>query len=147
MPGQPPNIARFTFLDERAFRFYPDWDFFAQVTIAILRTEAGRDPHNKELHDLIGELSTRSTEFRRLWGSHDVRHHGTGMKTFHHAVVGEMTLAYEGLAMEAEPGLTVTVYTAEPGSASAERMQLLASWAASEAADATCDAKTARPST
>ncbi|WP_309064344.1 helix-turn-helix transcriptional regulator [Microbacterium sp.] len=132
MPGQPPNIARFTFLDARAHDFYPDWDMFAEVTVAILRTEAGRDPHNKELHDLIGELSTRSTEFRRLWGTHDVRHHGTGFKTFRHPVVGEMTLAYEGMAMESEPGLTVTIYTAEPGSASAERMRLLASWAAGE---------------
>jgi len=132
MPGQPPNIARFTFLDERARRFYPDWDAFAQVTVSILRTEAGRDPRNKELHDLVGELGTRSEEFRKLWGEHNVRHHGTGFKTFNHAIVGEMTLAFEGLEMAAEPGLTLTIYTAEPGSPSAERMQLLASWAASE---------------
>ncbi|MGU3586590.1 helix-turn-helix domain-containing protein [Rhodococcus sp. C26F] len=135
MPGQPPNIARFTFLDERAYEFYPDWDMFADVTVAILRTEAGRDPHNKELHDLIGELCTRSTEFRSRWGSHNVRHHGTGFKTFHHDVVGEMTLAYEGMQMESEPGLSITVYAAEPGSDSAERMQLLASWAAGEYSD------------
>lgn len=132
MPGQPPNIARFTFLDERAHDFYPDWDAFAEVTVSILRTEAGRDPHNKELHDLVGELCTRNEEFRRLWGAHNVRHHGTGFKTFHHPVVGELTLAFEGLEMAAEPGLTLTIYTAEPGSASAERMQLLASWAADE---------------
>ncbi|NVM98684.1 helix-turn-helix transcriptional regulator [Arthrobacter sp. SDTb3-6] len=132
MPGQPPNIARFTFLDERARGFYPDWDMFAEVTVAILRTEAGRDPHNKELHDLIGELSTRNAEFRRLWGSHNVRHHGTGFKTFHHEIVGELTLAYEGMEMESEPGLSITIYAAEPGSDSAERLQLLASWAASE---------------
>ena len=135
MPGQRPNIARFTFLDERAFEFYPDWNAFAEVTVSILRTEAGRDPHNKELHDLIGELSTRSEEFRRRWGAHDVRHHGTGFKTFHHSAVGELTLAFEGLEMAAEPGLTLTIYTAEPGSPSAERMQLLASLAASENAD------------
>lgn len=132
MPGTPPNIARFTFLDERAREFYPDWESFAGITVAILRTEAGRDPHNKDLHDLIGELSTRSVEFRRLWGAHDVRHHGSGFKTFRHHIVGEMTLAYEGMAMEAEPGLTITIYTAEPGSPSAERMQLLASWAATD---------------
>lgn len=132
MPGQPPNIARFTFLDERAYDFYPDWDMFAEVTVAILRTEAGRDPHNKELHDLVGELSTRSTDFRRLWGAHNVRHHGAGFKTFRHPIVGEMTLAYEGMDMEAEPGLSITIYAAEPRSDSAERMQLLASWAASE---------------
>ena len=133
---QPPNIARFTFLDDRAYEFYPDWGFFAEVTVAILRTEAGRDPHNKGLHDLIGELSTRSEDFRRLWGAHDVRHHGTGSKTFHHPVVGEMTLAYEGMSLEAEPGLTLTVYAAEPASPSAERMDLLASWAATEVGEA-----------
>ncbi|KRE77158.1 MULTISPECIES: helix-turn-helix transcriptional regulator [Micrococcaceae] len=132
MPGQPPNIARFTFLDQRSYDFYPAWDSFAEITVSILRTEAGRDPRNKELHDLIGELSTRSEEFRRLWGAHDVRNHGTGFKTFHHSVVGEMTLAYEGMELESEPGLTLTIYAAEPGSASAERMQLLSSWAASE---------------
>lgn len=132
MPGQPPNIARFTFLDERACEFYPDWEAFADVTVAILRTEAGRDPHNKELHDLIGELCTRSTEFRTRWGGHDVRHHGAGFKTFRHPIVGELTLAFEGMEMESEPGLSITVYAAEPGSASEERMRLLASWAASE---------------
>lgn len=132
MPGAPPNLAKFVFLDERAPEFHPDWEAFADVTVAILRTEAGRDPHNKDLHDLIGELSTRSADFRERWGRHDVRHHGTGFKTFGHPVVGEMMLAFEGLEMAAEPGLTLTIYTAEPGSPSAERMQLLASWAASE---------------
>lgn len=130
MPGRPPNIARFTFLDERAADFYPDWAMFADVTVAILRTEAARDPHNTHLHDLVGELSTRSDDFRSRWGAHDVRHHGAGFKTFNHGVVGEMTLAYEGMDMESEPGLSITIYVAEPGSPSAERMRLLASWAA-----------------
>jgi transcriptional regulator with XRE-family HTH domain len=132
MPGQPPNIARYTFLDDRAHDFYPDWDLFAEVTVAILHTEASHDPHNKELHDLIGELSTRSEEFRQRYGAHNVRHHGTGSKTFHHSVVGELTLAYEGLEMAAEPGLTLTIYSAEPGSKSEEALSLLASWAATE---------------
>lgn len=127
MPGQPPNIARHAFLDERAQVFYPDWDAFADITVAILRTEAARDPHNKELHDLIGELSTRSDEFRRRWSTHNVRHHGTGFKTFHHPIVGTLTLAYEGLAMEAEPGLTMTIYAAEPGTPSNDALRLLAS--------------------
>jgi transcriptional regulator with XRE-family HTH domain len=132
MPGQPPNLARFTFLDERARDFYPDWDAAAEVVVSILRTEAGRDPHNKELHDLVGELSTRSQEFRRLWSSHNVRHHGAGAKVFRHPVVGEMTIAYEGLEMAAEPGLTLTIYSTEPGSPSEEAMRLLATWAATE---------------
>jgi transcriptional regulator with XRE-family HTH domain len=132
MPGQPPNLARFTFLDDRARTFYPDWDAFAEVIVAILRTEAGRDPHNKELHDLIGELSTRNADFRQRWSQHHVRHHGTGLKTFRHPVVGEVTLAFEGLEMAAEPGLTLTIYAAEPGSPSEQAIRLLASWAASE---------------
>lgn len=103
-------------------------------SVAILRTEAGRNPHDKDLHDLVGELSTRSDEFRTRWGAHDVRHHGTGTKRFHHPVVGEPTLAYEGLDMAAEPGLTLTIYTAEPGSLAEECLRLLASWAATQEA-------------
>jgi transcriptional regulator with XRE-family HTH domain len=129
-PGpQPPNLARYTFLAPAARRFYPDWDAVADITVAILRTEAGRDPHDKDLHDLVGELSTRSPEFRARWGVHDVRHHGTGTKRFHHPVVGDLTLAYEGLDMAGQPGLNLTIYTAEPGSPSEENLCLLASWA------------------
>lgn len=136
-PRRPPNIARFTFLDPAGRLFHPDWDAAADICVAILRTEAGRDPHDRALHDLVGELSTRSDEFRTRWASHNVRHHGTGTKRFHHPVVGELTLAYEGLEMAAEPGLTLTIYTAEPGTASEDRLRLLGSWAASEYADPT----------
>jgi transcriptional regulator with XRE-family HTH domain len=132
---RPPNLSRFQFLDPASHQFYPDWDLMADINVAILRTEAGRTPHDKELHDLIGELSTRSDEFRKRWGAHDVRHHGTGMKRIHHPVVGDLTLAYEGLEMAAEPGLTLTIYAAEPGSPSEERLRLLASWAASQEED------------
>jgi transcriptional regulator with XRE-family HTH domain len=129
---QPPNLARFQFLDAASYQFHPDWDAFADICVAILRTEAGRNPHDKELHDLVGELSTRSDEFRTRWGAHNVRHHSTGTKTFHHPVVGDLTVAYEGLEMVAEPGLTLTIYTTEPGSPSEEGLRLLASWAASQ---------------
>ena len=132
---RPPNIARFTFLDPAGRQFHPDWDTAADICVAILRTEAGRDPHDRALHDLVGELSTRSDEFRTRWASHNVRHHGAGTKRFHHSIVGELTLAYEGLDMAAEPGLTLTIYTAEPGTASEERLRLLGSWAASQTPD------------
>ncbi len=131
-PTRPPNLARFTFLDDNAHQFYPDWDSAADICVAILRTEAGRDPRDKDLHDLVGELSTRNTEFRTRWGAHNVRHHGTGAKKFHHHIVGDLTLAYEGLEMAAEPGLTLTIYAAEPGSPSEDALRLLASWAASQ---------------
>jgi transcriptional regulator with XRE-family HTH domain len=126
-PGRG-NLARFNFLDERAGDFYPDWEAAADVSVAILRTEAGRDPHDKDLHDLIGELSTRSDAFRTRWAAHNVRRHGSGTKNFHHHVAGDLTLTYEGLELTAEPGLSFLIYTAEPGSPSAERLALLASW-------------------
>ncbi|MFJ5879944.1 helix-turn-helix transcriptional regulator [Kitasatospora cineracea] len=126
------NLARFQFLDPATRRFYPDWDLFAGMAVAILRREAGRDPHDKDLHDLIGELSTRSPDFRTRWGAHDVRRHGTGTKRFHHPTVGELTLAFEALDLAAEPGLHMTIYTAEPGSPSEEGLRLLASWTATE---------------
>ncbi|WP_411097302.1 helix-turn-helix transcriptional regulator [Streptomyces sp. 020-2-3H-GM] len=133
-PGNQRNLARFTFLDPASRRFYPDWDAFADVTVAIVRTEAGRNPHDKDLHDLVGELSTRSDEFRTRWGAHNVRHHSTGTKHFHHHAVGDLSLAYEGLDMASAPGLNLTIYTAEPGSPSEEGLRLLASWAAAEEA-------------
>jgi transcriptional regulator with XRE-family HTH domain len=132
--GRVPNLARFQFLDPASRDFYPDWELFAGMCVGIMRVEAGRDPHDRGLQDLVGELSTRSDTFRRLWGAHDVRTHGSGTKRFHHPVVGELGLAYEELAITAEPGQVLMIYTAEPGSASAERLRLLASWAATESA-------------
>ncbi|MFI2294904.1 helix-turn-helix domain-containing protein [Isoptericola sp. NPDC019571] len=130
--GRTPNLARFQFLDPAARDFYPDWDLFAQMCVGVMRAEAGRNPHDKAFQDLVGELSTRSETFRTLWAAHDVRIHGTGTKRFRHPVVGELTLAFEELAITAEPGQVLLVYTAEPGSPSAERLRLLASWGAGE---------------
>ena len=130
--GRTPNLARFQFLDPAARDFYPDWDLFAHMCVAIMRAEAGRDPHDRGLQNLVGELSTQSETFRRLWGAHDVRTHGTGTKRFNHPDVGELTLAYEELAITAEPGLILILYTAEPGSPSAEKLRLLASLAADQ---------------
>ncbi len=131
-PNGAPNFARFTFLDSAAHRFYPDWDLAADMTVANLRTAAGQEPDNKSLHDLVGELSTRSDEFRRRWGAHNVRTHGTGVKQYHHHVVGDLTLAYESFDLRAEPGLSMTIYAAEPDSPTAHALALLASWAATQ---------------
>ena len=129
---RPPNLARYAFLDPAARRFYANWDQLADQTVAILRTQAGRTPHNRDMHDLVGELSTRSDAFRTRWGAHNVSHHGTGVKVFHHPVVGDLTLAWEGLGMLADPDLALIIYTAEPGSPSEEGLRLLASWAATQ---------------
>jgi transcriptional regulator with XRE-family HTH domain len=126
--GRVPNLARFQFLDPASRDFYPDWEMFAQMCVGIMRVEAGRDPHDRGLQDLVGELTTRSETFAKLWSAHDVRTHGTGTKRFHHPLVGELTLRYEELIVTAEDGLSLIVYTAEPGSPSAERIQMLANW-------------------
>jgi transcriptional regulator with XRE-family HTH domain len=128
-PHGPPNSARFIFLDPRAPQFYADWDKVATDAVAVLRSEAGRDPYDRDLSDLIGELSTRSDTFRTRWAAHNVRYHDTGSKRFHHPIVGELDLTYETMQLVADAGLTLFVYTAEPGSKSAEAMNLLASWA------------------
>jgi hypothetical protein len=101
--------------------------------VALLHAEAGRDPFDKGLSDLIGELSTRSEEFRRRWAQRNVRLHRTGAKTFQHPAVGRLDLHFNGLELTATPGLTMFTYTAEPGSPSADGLRLLASWAATAA--------------
>jgi transcriptional regulator with XRE-family HTH domain len=128
--SRPPNFARFTFLDSAAHRFFPDWELAADMLVANLRTAAGKDAHDKGLQDLVGELSTRSVDFRRRWAAHDVRVHGTGTKSFRHHSVGDLQLAYESMDLRAEPDLTLTIYAAEPDSPTAQALTLLASWAA-----------------
>jgi transcriptional regulator with XRE-family HTH domain len=131
-PARPANHSRFIFLDPRAHNFYTDWDRAAHTNVAILRREAGRNPHDKGIAELIGELSMRSDEFRTLWAAHNVRRHYAGTKFFQHPVVGLLELNYQVLGLEEDPGHTLTVYPATPGSPSEEALKLLASWAVTE---------------
>jgi hypothetical protein len=128
--AQPANNARFLFLDPAAREFYADWERQAQDVVAMLRTEAGHNPHDKGLSNLIGELSTCSENFRTWWAAHNVRFHRTGVKRFHHPAVGDLTLTYEALDLAADSGLRISAYTAEPGTASDDALKLLATWAA-----------------
>jgi transcriptional regulator with XRE-family HTH domain len=132
-PAQPANNARFMFLDPGASGFYTDWERQAQDVVAMLRTEAGRSPHDKALSNLIGELSTRSENFRNWWAAHNVRFHRTGVKRFHHPLVGDLTLTFEGLELAADAGLRINAYSAEPGTPSDDALKLLESWAATPA--------------
>jgi transcriptional regulator with XRE-family HTH domain len=131
-PG-PVNSARYVFMDPGARDFYIDWNRAAGDVVAILRSAAGRDPYDREISHLVGELSTQSDEFRTRWAAHNVRFHNTGIKDFHHPVVGDITLTYNRVELPADPGLTVMTYVAEPGSKSAEALQLLGSWASTSA--------------
>jgi transcriptional regulator with XRE-family HTH domain len=135
---QPPNHARFIFLDPRSRDLYPDWwEEAADITVALLRVTAGRDPYDRELSDLIGQLSTRSDEFRVRWASHDVRSHRAGAKRLRHPVVGDLDLTFEVLDLTADDDLSILAYSAEPGTASEEALNLLGSWAATQAAATT----------
>jgi transcriptional regulator with XRE-family HTH domain len=127
---RPINTARFTFLDTRSLDFFRDWDRVANDSVAILHSEAGRHPDDRDLSDLVGELSTRSETFRTLWAAHDVRFHDTGVKRLHHPVVGDLDLTYEVAELRGDQDLTMSTYSAEPNSPSADALDILASWAA-----------------
>jgi transcriptional regulator with XRE-family HTH domain len=139
-PARPVNTARFVFLDPRAADFFVDWDRVATEVVAVLRSEAGRDPYDRGLSELVGELSLQSEQFRTRWAAHNVRFHDKGTKHFHHPIVGDLTLTFETMQLTADTGLTMAVYTAEPGSKSEEALNLLASWTATPAKAATAPA-------
>jgi transcriptional regulator with XRE-family HTH domain len=129
-PDRPVNLARFVFLDRQSRTFYADWEGIADAGVGSLRAEAGRDPYDRDLSDLVGELSMQSEDFRVRWASHDVRQYRSGTQPFHHPLVGDLTLSYEALQLTADIGLTLIVYTAEPGSPSQEALNRLANWSA-----------------
>jgi transcriptional regulator with XRE-family HTH domain len=122
----PANFARFVFLAPSSQDYYRNWEEAAQQTVALLRSEAGRAPNDRSLSDLIGELSTKSSPFAKLWASHNVREHRTGSKLITHPLVGDIDLTFEVMDLSSDRGLQILAYTAEPGSSSHEALQLLA---------------------
>jgi transcriptional regulator with XRE-family HTH domain len=131
-PANQGNTARFTFLSPHSRAFFPDWERNADDIVATLRTYAGQNPLDKELTDLIGELVTRSDAFRQRWSKHDVRHHRSGLKRIHHPTVGDLELSYQAMEFPANPDWFMFAFTAEPGSATEERIDLLSSIAIPE---------------
>jgi transcriptional regulator with XRE-family HTH domain len=131
-PRRPANTDRFVYLDPAAREFFTDWEKAADDIAAMLRAEAGRNPYDKALTDLIGELSTRSEIFRRRWADHNVRHHRTGIKKLRHPAVGDLELQFEAMTLASDPGLTLLIYTATPNTPTADSLRLLATWAATQ---------------
>jgi hypothetical protein len=131
--GATFNLARYLFLDPRSRDFYREWETVARDCVAALRTEAGRNPYDRGLTDLVGELSTRSEEFRTWWATHNVKLHYTATKTFHHPIAGDLELTGEALHLPGDTGLTVITYTFEPSSSTEQALAFLASWSAREA--------------
>jgi transcriptional regulator with XRE-family HTH domain len=127
LPREHRNVARHFFLDEGARELYMDWDENAEATVAYLRLAAGRYPDDPGLAELIGELSMKSDEFRRLWPRRDVTEKTYGAKRLDHPIVGRLTLAYETLALPSDGDQTLVLYTAEPGSNSETGLRLLGS--------------------
>lgn len=129
-----PNLARYIFLDPGARDFFVDWDAAGVATAALLRAEVGREPRDRALRELVGELSTLSPEFRSRWAAHDVLMHHDGVKQLHHPDVGHLESTFQSLDLplsdRAVHGLVI--YTAEPGTTSEERLELLAIWAATQ---------------
>jgi transcriptional regulator with XRE-family HTH domain len=132
-PRRPANTTRFVYLHpEEAEEFFVDYNKIAGDAAAMLRLEAGRNPHDQALIELVGELSTRSETFRRRWAAHDVKFHRSGQKRLRHPVVGRLDLDFESMELASEPGLQLNVYTAAAGTPTADGLTLLASWAASQ---------------
>src|SRR3954464_14790282 len=137
-PRRPANTTRFIYLHpEAAQEFFVDYDRVAGDAAAMLRLEAGRNPHDKALIELVGKLSTRSELFRRRWASQDVQFHRSAQKRLRHPVVGQLDLDFESMELPSAPGLTMNVYTAAAGTPTADGLKLLASWAASQESLAT----------
>ncbi len=139
------NFARYHFLDPGSRDFFVDWAAGAAATVALLRAEAGREPHDKALRELVGDLSTLSHEFRALWGAHDVRIRHDGIKRLQHPEVGLIELTYQSvdIPLTGRAVHDLSLYTAEPGTADEERLKILASWDASPS-DAVGDRRGAR---
>jgi hypothetical protein len=146
-PAEPPNSARFVFLDPAAPEFFLDYDKTADDCVAFLRIEAGRDPYDKALTAIVGELSTRSEDFRHRWAAHDVRYHRTGRKRLHHPLVGDLELDYEAFELAGDTGQRINVYTAPPDSPAAQALDLLASWTARAPMTGTRTVRTAHDDT
>ncbi|MGW7202664.1 helix-turn-helix domain-containing protein [Streptomyces sp. NPDC054837] len=129
-----PNIARYLFLDPGSAGLFVDWQAAAVTTVALMRAEAGREPRDRALRDLIGELSTLSAQFRTQWAAHHVRIHHHGSKRLQHPDVGRLELVYRSMDLPVSDRAVydLTVYTAEPGTSSEDRLRLLASWAATQ---------------
>lgn len=131
--GATFNLARYLFLDPRSQDFFCEWETVAADCVAALRTEAGRNPFDRGLTDLVGELSTRSDPFRAWWASHNVKLHYTATKTMQHPVVGALELTGEALQLPGDPDLTIITYTCEPASPTEQALGFLASWITREA--------------
>lgn len=126
-PG-PFNQPKFQMLDPRAKDFYLDWELATTNAVALLRAAVGHNPDDPGLITLVGELSTQSDRFRKLWAAHDVLRFRHGAKRYRHPVVGDVSFEYESFEVSGEPGLVMLVFGVEPSSPTAEAVRVLSEW-------------------
>jgi len=130
VPFAERNYARWVLLDDRARTLYTDWAVVGSEVVASLRMQAGRHPHDRRIHDLVQELTIKSADFRTWWADQRVRLYTHGTKRFRHPVVGDLELQWQALAIPGDEDQTIYTYFAEPGTAAAQALRLLASWSA-----------------
>jgi transcriptional regulator with XRE-family HTH domain len=130
LPAQERNWARLVFLRPEYRDLFVPWEQKATDMVSYLRMDAGCHPDDPRLSALVGELSVKSEEFRRLWATHDVKEKNYGVKQLRHPLVGELTLNFESFPLSDGTEQTLITYHAEPGSPSADALRLLASWGA-----------------
>jgi len=143
--GEPLNHTRHLFLDDRSRDFYIDWEHDARGVVSALRLIAGHDPADRPLMALVGELATHSPEFRTWWAGHTVKTHTSGTKAIRHPVVGELTVTFETLALASTPDVRIITYLTDPGTPSADALDLLRSWVATTGAPSDSPEPSSRP--
>jgi transcriptional regulator with XRE-family HTH domain len=116
----------FTVPAERALHAPEEHDRLSRSYVAALRIGRARHPDDPRGRALVDRLLERSPEFADLWAAHDVSWRpGIEPKVFLHPQVGRLELECQVLTADSEAQMLL-VYTATPGTESAERLRLLA---------------------
>ncbi|WP_210495474.1 helix-turn-helix transcriptional regulator [Patulibacter sp. SYSU D01012] len=141
------NVVRDAFLDDEVRAQFACPERAAAGCVAALRASVGADVDHPRLVELVGELSLKSDEFRRLWARHEVREKASGVKRFLHPQLGELELGYQSFAVSGADRQLLVTYYAQPGTPAERSLDLLRTLAApSPAAQRAADAAPADPS-
>jgi transcriptional regulator with XRE-family HTH domain len=133
MPVEERNLTRWLILDPLARELFRDWKTVAAEAVGTLRVDIGRHPNDAQANQLVGELAVRNEQFRQWWAGHRVATGSAGTVRLHHPVVGDLELNFENLALPDDPDQVLRMFSAKPGSPSADSLALLGSFGAGPA--------------
>jgi transcriptional regulator with XRE-family HTH domain len=133
LPVAERNLTRWIILDPRARELFRDWPTVASETVGSLRTDIGRHPNDAKANQLVGELAVHSEHFRQWWAGHRVATASAGSVRLRHTIVGDLDLNFEDLALPDDPDQVLRMFSAKPGSPSADSLTLLGSFGAAPA--------------